>query len=138
MSDEDPCAPESLQAALNQVSAFYQNTSDALLREDRKQKFDMDYDDGLGGNDFNQLFYDDFEVPADVTVSPDSVDTTMPPTPTTPAKLVATRQAKGRTNKPAPKQTTKRPPVKVNPTKPPVKRNPPQTKRNPPNQPHKQ
>ncbi|KAL1459598.1 hypothetical protein WDU94_011563 [Cyamophila willieti] len=121
--------------AVQQVTSFYQNTSDALLREDRKRKFnDADYDYG-GGSDLNQLFYDDFEVPDNITVSPDSLTTLPPvssqatraarliasppkPTPKTPAKPIA-KAAPKPTAKTVPKPTAKAP-VRV-PPKPTVK-----------------
>uniref|UniRef100_A0A8D8TVA2 Uncharacterized protein n=1 Tax=Cacopsylla melanoneura TaxID=428564 RepID=A0A8D8TVA2_9HEMI len=126
---DTPCAPDVVMNAVQQVNAFYQNTSDALLREDRKQKVndaDYDYD---GGSNLNQLFYDDFEVPDNITVSPDTLTTLQPvsseatrvvrlvasptkPTPKPPAKPIAKAAPKPPVKpiaKAAPKPTAKSP-----------------------------
>lgn len=123
---DNPCAPDAVMNALEQVSSFYRNTSDALLREDRKRVFEDDYDDGTGSN-FNQLFYDDFEVPDNITVSPDSLTTqatrsarlvapkggqTVKTTVKTPAKPPSKATAKPAAKPATVKTTTKRPNIK--------------------------
>lgn len=99
LAGDNPCSPDVVNNAIQQASSFYQNTSDVLLREDRTRKFD-DYDEsGGGGNDFNQLFYDDFEVPDNITVSPDSLTTALA-TPTRAPRRVTQAQKPRVTQKP--------------------------------------